>query len=202
MRHTQLTDRQAAEIVTKNHDSFSALKKKYGIKNAENIERIENLQKKRARNKIVKSEIKEKIEDRLQQIANKMLPMGYSMGEVFTVNCTKKYSARNDNTSEYARSCKYRATHGNYTLNISPEKLRDISIVGGLITWIDPKSKGKIKKAEYASAYGNRQNYRITWKKCFLVGDFHAPTMEDVRQHIDWLSASKLENKQKQILLK
>ena len=50
---------------------------------------------------------------------------GFSMGEVIIIRCNGNGIDRIDNTSEYAKSCKWRATHGLIIINFTQKGLRD-----------------------------------------------------------------------------
>ena len=51
---------------------------------------------------------------------------GYSMGETVVLKCGDKTIQKLDNTSEYAKSCKYRAKHGYIVLEFSKKDLRTL----------------------------------------------------------------------------
>lgn len=50
---------------------------------------------------------------------------GFSMGEVIIIRCNGNGIDRIDNTSEYAKSCKWKANHGLIIINFTQKGLRD-----------------------------------------------------------------------------
>lgn len=50
---------------------------------------------------------------------------GFSMGEVIVIRCNGNGIDRIDNTSEYAKSCKWKANHGLIIINFTKGGLRD-----------------------------------------------------------------------------
>lgn len=52
------------------------------------------------------------------------LTSNYSMGEIIEITVNGKTVYNCDNTREYAKSCKYRATHGYLTFNFTKKDLR------------------------------------------------------------------------------
>lgn len=50
---------------------------------------------------------------------------GYSMGETVEVWCNNKIIEAIDHTSDYARSCRWRAKHGKVVINFSKKSLKE-----------------------------------------------------------------------------
>lgn len=110
--------------------------------------------------------------DRLNDIAESMPIQGYSMGGEIKVRFSKLTGVY-DNCESYARSCKYRPTYGDYSVKLSLDELRNIQIIGGLVTYIFPDQKAKVKKCWWFSSKGTKNHFELTRVQGFLYGDYH-----------------------------
>jgi hypothetical protein len=124
------------------------------------------------------------LKKRLYEIAKHIPIMGYSMGSVYCVKLGS-LEVRYDDTENYAKSCKYKATHGYLKLELTKEELINIKIIGGVITYIYPNQKSKIKKCWWYDANGKKNNYKLTKVEGYLYDNFHADDKEAIKKHIE-----------------
>jgi hypothetical protein len=117
---------------------------------------------------------------RLWKIAKAMPDEGYSMGSNIRILCGK-CEANDDRTDTYSKSCKYRPTHGGYFHRFTPRDLRNIRVIGGLVTYIYPNQRGKVKKCWWYSGEGKKQHWRLTKVEGFICGDYHATRKENAK---------------------
>jgi hypothetical protein len=156
----------------------------------------------------VKSFCRKLIRKRLEKIAEAMPGDGLSMGSVYyaevrffdkerawnekdsrmidgkwlSVGASSwqgcKISGKDDRTHEYAKSSTYQAKHLAHTIKFTPSQLKNIKIIGGLITEIGEKINRHITKVRTLQAHGQKQHYQLVWKDEYLTDDFHADTVE------------------------
>lgn len=148
--------------------------------------------------------------NRLRQIAKNLPDEGYSMGSMVYVSVGKgKYSfiGKDDRTSEYAHSCKYRASHGKVTLNLTPAEFRYTKVIANLVTYIYPNQKTKVQKCYWYVRSGYKQHFQLVKQEGFIYADFHATTKEQAKaggeRNIQYQKeqAKKAENRQKALRL-
>ena len=111
--------------------------------------------------------------DRLNIIAESMPSQGYSMGGEVRVRFSKLTGVY-DNRESYAKSCKYRPTYGDYSVKLSLDELRNIQVVGGLVTYIFPNQRSKVKRCWWFSSKGLKNHFELTRVQGFLYGDYHS----------------------------
>lgn len=133
-----------------------------------------------------KSEIVELMED----VVRTLPASGYSMGEVKTLKLTRGgYAVSADCRDFYARSCRWRPTHGEITVVISPRDLTGVRVRGGLPTRITGSYSKDIRKCEWIEWQTETYRGKVTsvtpkWKKGYLVGDYHAESLEEARRQV------------------
>ena len=113
---------------------------------------------------------------------------GYSMGEVKQLVIGEKPFLTVYNTREYARSSKFKATHGELIVTMTFAELRKIECVEGV--WTVRLAGGK---AQGLQAKGLKGNCRIGWVKGSLVGSSHGKTFEEC-QLLEAGKATRCEN--------
>ena len=111
--------------------------------------------------------------DRLNDIAEAMPSQSYSMGGKVRVRFSK-LTGIYDNCKSYAKSCKYRPTYGDYSVKLSLDELRNIQIIGGLVTYIFPNQKSKVKKCWWFASKGTKNRFELIRVQGFLYGDYHS----------------------------
>lgn len=113
------------------------------------------------------------IKFRMQKIAYNMPEQGYSMGGEKKIVCGKLW-VNYDNCSQYAKSCSFKPTWGFYSERITFEELRGIQIIGGLVTYIYPNQKGKLKKCWWYVGKGQKQYFQLVRQQGWLYGEYHS----------------------------
>lgn len=142
-----------------------------------------------------KSEIVELMED----VVRTLPASGYSMGELKTLKLTRGgYAVSADCRDSYARSCRWRPTHGDITVVISPRDLTGVRVRGGLPTRITGSYSKDIKKCEWIE--WDKETYRgkttavkPRWVKGFLVRDWHTESLEEAKKTL--ASSKEIEKK-------
>ena len=120
----------------------------------------------------VKKWIENRLTAKLQQIADAMPSTGYSMGEKITVKCNK-LTAVSDRRKRYANSCKYSPTWGYYDYTIQPSDLNKIEVIGGVVTFIYPNQKSKVKKCYWLASEGQKSNFKLQKIEGFVCFGYH-----------------------------
>jgi hypothetical protein len=121
------------------------------------------------------------INKRLQKISKSLPDEGYSMGSTVWVNVNKYIYTLDDRTQEYARSSKFRANHGCVRLKLSFEDFKNSSVIGGLLTVIEPGQKSKCKKCKWVEGKGSKSRFELIWVYGYIYGDYHS---EDKKEAI------------------
>lgn len=99
---------------------------------------------------------------------------GYSMGERKTIEVGEEWFLRVDDTQEYSRSTRYKATHGDLKIRIDLLSLRKIEKIQGV--WTVRRSRNR---ASWLQSRGTKGTYEIYWVHGFLVGSSHGKTIEE-----------------------
>ena len=149
----------------------------------------------------VKQFCDELIKGRLQKIAKAMPDEGYSMGSNIRILCSK-FEARDNRTQEYARSSNYRAVHGGYFYRFTPSEIRNIQVIGGLVTYIYPNQRVKVKKCFWFSGEGKKQHWQLTKVEGFICGDYHSNTKDGAKEGFERNEKRRKEAEKRQILAK
>lgn len=175
---------------SKNVKKAASLVAKYSKKTAiekakkENAEVLEIVRKKLARAKLKTPEIyvndfcRRLVKNRLKKIAEALPDEGYSMGSMITVKFGK-LAVTDDRRENYAKSCKFRPTHGAVLLTLSANELKNIHVIAGLVTFIYPGKNGKVKKCFWYEGKGQKQYWKLTKVEGFLCGGYHAKTKHE-----------------------
>ncbi len=121
----------------------------------------------------LKATIKLRIENRLKTIAKSLPDEGYSMGSKVIVRCGK-FTGTDDRRKDYANSCKFSPTHGQIILTITPAELRCISVIGGLVTYIMPNQRNKVKKCYWYKGSGSKQHFVLVKQLGYICAGYHA----------------------------
>lgn len=114
------------------------------------------------------------IKQRLYEIAKALPDEGYSMGSFVRARISNTFFVTDDRTEEYSRGCKYKANHGSVELKITFSELRNIQVIGGLVTYIYPNQKSKVKKCYWYRGLGCKQNFQLKKENGFIYAGFHA----------------------------
>lgn len=112
------------------------------------------------------------IRERLANIALYMPNQGYSMGGIITVRFSKLQGVF-DNRQEYSKSCKYRATHGRYSVTLTLSQLRNTKVIGGLVTYIYPNQRNAVKKCYWYASTGSKNLFELEKVEGYIYNNFH-----------------------------
>lgn len=119
------------------------------------------------------------IKSKLSTIAKNMPDDGYSMGSNIRVLFSKlvgNYST----CQEYANSSRFKAIHGGYFVKLTADEYRNISVIGGLVTYIYPNQKGSVKKCWWYSSAGSKQHFRLLKTEGYVFKGYHDLTKENI----------------------
>jgi len=119
------------------------------------------------------------IKKRLQKIANALPDEGYSMGSVVNV-WFNKICGQDDRTEEYDGN-DWTAKHGRVDLDLTLEELRNIKVIGGLVTYIS-KQRAKVKKCYWYSCTGAKQHFELFKVDGFIYGDYHSTNKDEAKE--------------------
>jgi len=120
------------------------------------------------------------INSRLEQIAKNLPDEGYSMGSRVVVSVLK-FKASDDRTQDYAKSYKYRASHGSVYLNLTPSEFRYTKVIANLVTYIYPNQKTKVQKCYWYVRSGYKSAFHLVKQEGFIFAGFHATTKEQAK---------------------
>ena len=121
----------------------------------------------------VKSWIDHRFTARLDQIAHTLPDEGYSMGSEIRVRCAK-LTGSDDRRQQYAKSCTWRASHGRIDLKITPDELKNIDCTGGLVTYIYPNQRNKVKKCWWYAGKGQKQHFELIKIEGYVFAGYHS----------------------------
>lgn len=122
----------------------------------------------------------ELLQKRLNKLAYYLPSDGYSMGGTRKITINRYLQSVYDDRRNYANSCKYRPTHGYVNYNIKFDELKNYSVIGGLITYIYPNQKTKVKKCFWLQGSGKKQNFEIKKIEGFIYNDYHGLDKKNV----------------------
>jgi len=133
----------------------------------------------------------------LEDYARHLPDSGYSMGEYKRIIVGKTFVSYYNNTSEYAKSSKYKAKHGYTNAHLTFKDARQLQIIGGLITIVGELVGNGLRKAEWFEKgvkYSETPS-RITG---YIAGDYHftAPNIKAAKQK----AKEYYDNKRQQVL--
>jgi hypothetical protein len=117
--------------------------------------------------------LRNRINSKLENLAKALPDEGYSMGSTVVVKCLS-FIGRDDRTQEYARSSKYRASHGRVELIITPQEFRYLRVIGGLVTYIAPNQRAKVKKCYWYEGSGSKQYFTLNKVEGYIFNGYHA----------------------------
>ena len=145
--------------------------------------KIRKERKKRQARQTVRKHIHNGICERFGNFAKHLIDSGYAMGEIKEIRCPKigviNYY---NNTSDYAKSCTWKAKHGSVVLNLTPSELRRTKLIGGVITIIGKRDKHKgfnaLKRCVVITGDGRTYLRTVKRMECFVKGSSHGSTKE------------------------
>ena len=130
---------------------------------------------------------KEKINKHLKHLAKYLPASGYKMGEMKYIHLNNKFlTGIHDATSEYARSCSWRANHGRVEVTLD-NSYRNAQIIGGVITLIKCKTKyNGVYQAEWldfekCAKYVNySEDIKVKIVHGYIYKTFHATKLSEI----------------------
>lgn len=128
----------------------------------------------------VKHWIDANIIDKLNYLAKYLPSDDYSMGGVRKIIVNKYLKGIYDDCSSYANSCRYKPTHGFVSYQIKADDLKNYSVIGGLITYIYPNQKSKVKKCFWIDGIGKKQNFEIVKIEGYICYNYHGTDKKNV----------------------
>jgi hypothetical protein len=111
--------------------------------------------------------------DKLFKIASNMPSEGYAMGGQINVRFCKLVG-RYSNCQEYAKSSKYKAKHGFYEISLSKDEYLNMSVLGGLVTYIYPNQKSRVQKCWWYESKGKKNTFELVKKHGYVYNGYHA----------------------------
>ena len=124
--------------------------------------------------KSVKNWLDERIESKLTMIARAMPDEGYSMGSVVRVQFAHRLAGINDRTRDYANSCTWHAQHGSVVIDISADEYHNMQVIGGLVTYIYPNQRNKVKKCWWYAGRGQKQHFELIKVEGYVYAGYHS----------------------------
>lgn len=117
------------------------------------------------------------LEKKLRDIANHLPGTGYSMGEKKEVFCGK-FSQMYDGRYFYCGKYSGSETYGYVEFRTTYKEVRNIQVIGGLITYIYPHQKSKLKRCWWLEASGSKQHFKLIKVEGYLYADYHSTNKE------------------------
>lgn len=133
---------------------------------------------------------KREIVELLEAVVRTLPASGYSMGELKTLKLTRGgYAVSADCRDSYARSCRWRPTHGDITVVISPRDLTGVRVRGGLPTRITGSYSKDIRKCEWIEWQTETYRGKVTsvypkWIKGYLVRGWHTTSLQAAKEKL------------------
>lgn len=115
---------------------------------------------------------------RLGKIARAMPDEQYSMGSKIEV-WFKGLNGIDDRRRYYSKSFKYRAKHGFGRISLSLDELKNIQVIGGLVTYIYPSQKSNVKKCYWCEGVGKHSNFELIKREGYIYKDYHSLTRKN-----------------------
>lgn len=126
--------------------------------------------------------LQSKLKNKLENLAAGLPDMGYSMGSKYVVTLLNTFKGSYSDCSEYAKSCKYRPTHGYFELKISLDEFKNSENIAGVFTYIYPNQKRKVKKCWWYIATGQKNHYSIKKIHGYIFEGYHSETYEAAKK--------------------
>ena len=115
---------------------------------------------------------------RLEKIANAMPDEQYSMGSKIEV-WFSRLKAVHDRRNYYSKSCRYQENHGYVMIHLNLDELKNIKVIGGLITYIYPSQKSNVKKCWWYVSKGKHSKFELIKQKGYIYKDYHSLTRKN-----------------------
>lgn len=113
------------------------------------------------------------IRQKLRLFAQNLPDQGYSMGSYVRVYFNKlRYL--DDRTKEYAKSCKWRARHGEVNYTLTKREYQTFNVIGGVITFIEPNQKSRVKKCTWLNGVNHKGDFKIIKVEGYIYEGYHS----------------------------
>lgn len=126
----------------------------------------------------VKKGLDNGIKVRLQKIAKVLPDEGYSMGSMVDVHFAGLHGMDN-RCKDYAKSCTWKPTHGRVEVWLTLDEVRNISVIGGLATYIYPNQRNKVKRCWWFDGEGSKNKFKLIRKHGYVYAGYHAETKNE-----------------------
>lgn len=102
----------------------------------------------------------------------------HKMGCSVVIKIDDKIAYTSNNEEEYAKSSKYRATHGSVNLTFTKKEAKTMQLIGGVITCLGKKIDKHITEANVILVKGG---YKVSLQrnKEYITSGYHGKTIED-----------------------
>lgn len=148
------------------YDNFSADEIK------DEIVRQSELSRKRVNRQIpvsVREHVKALVKHKLELIAIALPDDDMSMGSYFSADLPGYLSGISNRTHEYAKSCRYKAKHNTYGIDISPADICRLSIIAGRIFIKARTVADGVYFGDWITAEGKKQHYKQIRKPVYFT---------------------------------
>ena len=108
---------------------------------------------------------------------------GYTMGERITLHVAGHWLVSYDNTSEYAPSSKYKAKHGDLTIQMTLKEFKACQVIADIVTILEDEVKPGIRRASWMHIGDKYQHAYYFWIDGYFVEDvnFHSTSLQRAR---------------------
>lgn len=145
----------------------------------EQLEIVKKIRERRIREEVTVRQFADRlIIQRLEEIAKALPDEQYSMGSKIEV-WFKGLKGVHDRRSYYSKSCKYREYHGYVIVDLSLDELKNIKIIGGLVTYIYPSQKSNVKKCWWYASKGKHSKFELIKQEGYIYKDYHSLTRKN-----------------------
>jgi len=162
---------------------------------------IKDREKNKQNERTVKQFADNLISERLKTIAEAMPTEGYSMGGKYSVSF-RGLTGVNDCRQYYSKSCKYSENWGGYNVDFSLTELVNTQVIGGLVTYIYPNQRNKVKKCYWYTSKGSKQHFQLIKQEGYIYAGYHSLTKDGAKIGGERNLLEKKQQEQKQKLIK
>lgn len=112
---------------------------------------------------------------KLKLFAQHLPDEGYSMGSYVRVHFNK-LTQTDDRTKNYSNSYKFKSKvkHGKVEYTLTKKEYLTFQIVGGVITFIDPNQKSRVKKCTWIAGEGSKNTFKLTKVEGYIYAGYHS----------------------------
>lgn len=106
---------------------------------------------------------------------------GYSMGDYKELHINGSMFLSCSTCRDYAKTCRFKPTHGSVIINLSLKELRSLVNIGGIWTIVGKRTSEskKVFRCKVLTELGSKGSYRVVMESMYLTSDYHAPSIEE-----------------------